>query len=757
MYLINLSKMLKNAKKYLLLILFITIPIGITNCDESYSNIELDIDNLINSIEEEDLSTPQALEKIDSLLLLAKKSDYKSAIAKAYSLRGSHFYSQQNFTEAYNNFKSSVRIASSEKNNKQLGIDYENLGRVYNRFKDGDSSIYSFKKSAEFRKLINDSTGIGVAYHNTGFIFWQNTQYDSAIVYFEKALEIRKNLPNKDHLSSTLNNLGTIYYQWAIYDEALMYYFQALTLNKELDIPNNIAINLVNIGLAYKETAKSDEAIKYFIESLPFALKSDELNTVGYAYNSLGSAYLGVHQDSSIYYFNKSLNIYRESKYKGGEIIALKGIGQNYIYASDFDNAREYFYQILRIAEEENIPLRIAEANKFLGDIYLKENNYSKAKKYFEDCLDLSQKHSLKSLMSDSYKNLSIINENLGDNDSALYALKQYEKLYSEINNEDIQRRIDDLKNKFEFEKYQRALQAQQYENEKQGLYLAGALILLVLAVMSAFVLLNINKKRKKNNLLLRNKNELIEGQTKELEIKNSELVESNEAKDKLFSIIAHDLKNPFSTLLNYSFFLKEEYHELSEKERIEFVSYMYDTTTKTYELLENLLNLSASRTGKISYSPTNISPFEIFKTVISLYEAQSKNKTITISNNVKENLLVFADQYMIEIVLRNLINNAIKYTHVNGNIAVEAKEKNSKVMISIEDSGVGMDSSTVENIFNINVIKSQNGTKGERGTGLGLGLCKEFVEKNNGSIEVTSELNKGSKFIVYLPAKMEL
>jgi signal transduction histidine kinase/Tfp pilus assembly protein PilF len=737
----------KRFIKYLVTILIFILAFN--NCTSKESSEENAINNLMKELEKVDAENISNYDfiKIDSLLRLSKRRNYFDGIAKAYSLKGSFYYYLQEFDVAYRNYKAAVETAKLGNNYNQLGIDYENLGRVYNRLKNRDSSVHAFKRSAEVRRLINDSTGVGVAFHNAGFIFWQYTQYDSAIYYFEKALEIRKNLPNKEHLASTINNIGTIYYQWSIYDRALEYYFKSLELNREIGEDRSIAINLVNIGLVYKETSKNDRAVKFYKEGLPYALAAQDTQTIGYVYNSLASSFLEIDQDSSVFYFKKSLDAYEKINSTGGIIISYKGLAENAIRKKNYTQAKKYFYEILTLAKNDNNRLRIAESYKFLGEVNLAEGKLIKAKEYFIDCIEISSNLNLRGFLG-----LSKTYEELGQIDSALSSLKKYEVFNAEINNEDTKRRIDDLRTKFEFEKFQKQIEAQKYDNETKNLYLVSVLTLLFFVTIISIILFRTNKKRKKVNALLKQKNELIEGQSQQLEITNKELVELNNAKDKLFSIIAHDLKNPFSTLLNYSYFLKEEYADLSEKERLEFVSYMYQTTTKTYELLENLLNLSASRTGKIAFTPDNIEINLLIEKVAALYNSQLKEKNIELKNNFNNSIKSFADPYMIEIVLRNLLNNAIKYTPVNGLIEISSEINNGRVCISVIDNGIGMDDETVNNIFNISVIKSQTGTKGERGTGLGLGLCKEFVEQNNGKIFVESVLNKGSIFKVCLP-----
>ncbi len=732
----------------LLLVLFF-----LSGCEEQHDDEITKIDKLINEIELEDTNSPLIEAKIDSLFSLIKREKNDKALAKAYSLRGNYYYSKREYNTAYTNYQTAVNISDNLNDPVQLGIDYDNLARTYNRLKNRDSSVIFFKKSAEVRSILNDSSGVAAAYNNTGYIFWQQSRFDSAIFYFEKALKIREKLPDKENLATTLNNIGTVYYQWSIYDKALEYYVPALNLNKELNMLGNVALILTNIGIVYKETAQIPKAIEYYHESLNYATITNNLESMGYAYNSLGAAFLEINDDSCVYYFSRSLEVYKQIYSVGGVIISLKGLGENYLRKNNLIEARKYFNEILEIATSENIQLRIAEANKYLGIINKAEGNLSAARDHYEKCIEVSKKINVKSFMRDAYKDLSEVYESLGNTNLALNTLKEFNKYKSEIDNEDVQRRLDNLKNKFEFERYQRMLENQKFENEQQKVFLYFLITGLVFLTITAFILYYLNSKRKKANRLLNEKNKLIEGQSVELEKINNELSEINKSKDKLFSIISHDLKNPFFALISLSEILKNDFNELPDKEKMEYISHIHEASTKTYELLENLLNLSASQTGKISSKPVSINLERIINKAKELYSGQLKKKEILLLNSIHPGISIYADLQMMEVVFRNLINNAIKYTRKNGQIEIKAEQINNKVMISISDNGVGMDDFTKENIFNINTVHSSKGTEGEKGTGLGLGLCKEFITKNDGSISLESVMDRGSTFTVILPA----
>jgi len=233
-----------------------------------------------------------------------------------------------------------------------------------------------------------------------------------------------------------------------------------------------------------------------------------------------------------------------------------------------------------------------------------------------------------------------------------------------------------------------------------------------------------------------------------------AELNELNQTKDKFFSIIAHDLKNPFVTLLGFSEILLSEYKELQSDEVLYFINEMKNTADLSFNLLQNLLQWSRSQTGKIEFHPSNINLFKIVQQNILLVNKAAEKKGISLFNNVIEELNLYADEDMLNTIIRNLLTNAIKFTNTNGIISVESKINKSMVEIYIKDSGVGMDEETVAKLFRLESTQSTTGTNNETGTGLGLILCKEFVEKHDGKIWVNSEVGKGSTFCFSIPLK---
>jgi PAS domain S-box-containing protein len=264
-------------------------------------------------------------------------------------------------------------------------------------------------------------------------------------------------------------------------------------------------------------------------------------------------------------------------------------------------------------------------------------------------------------------------------------------------------------------------------------------------------------------NVLLEERQEEVQQQAEELNAQtenlkevNAELQKLNATKDKFFSIIAHDLKNPFNAIISLSDFLTKDFNLMPDNEKLELVKLINISSENAYSLLENLLQWARTQTDRIKYNPQPLELNPIIEENFKFHKINSDRKNIKLEQEVDDDLMVYADKNMVNLVLRNLLSNAVKFTNINGLIKVIAKkinkENSSTVEISVKDNGVGIEKEYLEKLFRIDEHHSTSGTTGETGTGLGLIVCKEFIRKNSGDIHVESEKGKGSTFIFTLP-----
>jgi len=237
-----------------------------------------------------------------------------------------------------------------------------------------------------------------------------------------------------------------------------------------------------------------------------------------------------------------------------------------------------------------------------------------------------------------------------------------------------------------------------------------------------------------------------------ELEDVSAELSESNATKDRFFSIIAHDLKGPFISLKSSSSLIREALED-NDGEQINIVLHELDTVThNAFNLLNNLLEWSRLQTHTIRVEPEPVNIRLIMDKSIFLFAEKFRSKQLSVENNVPKELHAWVDYNMLDVVLRNLVSNAVKFTPRGGEITLAGRERQNRIEIVIEDTGIGIDPANMKKLFKIDAEFSRPGTEGEKGTGFGLVLCMDFIKANGGSIEVSSEPARGSKFIINLP-----
>jgi len=247
----------------------------------------------------------------------------------------------------------------------------------------------------------------------------------------------------------------------------------------------------------------------------------------------------------------------------------------------------------------------------------------------------------------------------------------------------------------------------------------------------------------------INNKKNELELVNYKLNASRNQLKQSNDTKNKLFSIIAHDLKNPFSILYSLSNFLVDKYTDLNEDYKIQIIDTMKRAIVSSNELVENLLNWSLSQSNKISIKKITINICELTNDIIESLKALIKEKNIEISTNFLHNY-VFADIYTFSIIMRNLITNAIKFSDNDNEVSIVSEKDDGWVRIDIIDSGIGLSREDIKKLFRPDIDISKIGKSKDKGTGLGLLLCKEFVEANGGMIKVESTLHKSTRFSVY-------
>ena len=553
---------------------------------------------------------------------------------------------------------------------------------------------------------------------------------------------------NKQKEAEALFNIGVEWKKLLVYDKASEYLIKSQKLFEDLKDNKKIARNYLHLGELYRAIAEYEPAISYSKKALELFEQESDKHGIAKACDRLSAIYYEIapsnviNIDSVFMFSAKCLNISISIADDSLTCSIRNIIGAAYLYSGKKELGIAYLQDVLSFAEDKKLKDEAALVKINIAYGYYSKKDYYKAIEYAKQTYEYADKLRILPFIDMSTLCLFRSFKELGDFKNAFYYLEVYDSNRWQLYDDNRIHRIKALQIKYETDKKELELR---HEKKTSLLWTVLFLAIIFAGVLLIGVFIYRHRLLKKKNSELKKKNTLISEQ-------NEKLVELNATKDKFFSIIAHDLKNPYQSLLGFSDILIQDYKDLSEKEIKEFVGYIYEASDMGNRLLQNLLDWSRSETGKIKYEPELFFLYEIVDEAVNLASNTAKQKDIAINAPIDKNLEVYCDRNMVYTVLRNLVSNAIKFSFRGGVIEIKSKCSESYIEISISDNGVGMDSVLMEDLFKIEKRITNDGTENEKGTGLGLFLCKEFIEKNHGTISVRSEVGKGSTFIVSLP-----
>lgn len=629
---------------------------------------------------------------------------------------------------------------------------------------------YTFRLAEELNELskkINYPKGNLNSYNLFGIYYDAKGEYLKAKENYQKALVIAQLNEIEQGISATLNNLGIISEILGEYPEAFEYYHQSLKIDEKGGDSVGIAKTYLQMGGLYEYMSDTVQALKYYRNSLKLANALNERTLM--AYNRINIGYIfhekGKNKEARTL-FNEALAISEKDNQQEGVLLSLLMIGILDKEAGDFQVALNRLNNSLAISRSIGAIAYERYCYFHIADNYFRmkkiDKAYDFAKKAFSD--EEYMDESLQMTTAELLAEIAVEMKNY----KAAY---EYHVMFKELNdhsfNEGNVRQIAKLEYEYKIEKEREMVRLKQEKKDaiqeakrKKELLVRNFILvaLLLLIVMLALVVKNIRHKYKANALLSAEKNKLVqannllEHQKEKLELLAKELETANHTKDKFFSIIAHDLKSPFTSILGFSEVLLEGYDEFDDDEKMDFLSKIKTGSEMVFILIENLLNWAGSNVGSIKFNPVSLTLKDQVDSLLSIYKSSSETKQIVLKNKVEDNLKVFADKDMIRTILRNLVSNALKFTHEGGEVVVDCKLEKEMAVLQVIDNGVGMESHKAKQLFELNKKSSSLGTKGETGTGLGLVLCKDFVELHNGRIEVKTTLGKGTQINIYLP-----
>lgn len=567
--------------------------------------------------------------------------------------------------------------------------------------------------------------------------YFRQSDYFEAIEYATQMLKITNQLRDSVAMSDAYRLLGNINtFGLKQYDQALDYHVKAIDiLENQINsakIKLKLAAEYGSITWIYAITKKNlAEAHRLASQGLLLALEARDQRIVSYNYNS------------------KGLLFFVENKY---------------------DSALVNLYRSINYANQADDKAVITYNKSIIGNIYLNQQRYDDAFTIFNEALAESKKLNLREVIKEAYEGLAKVFEKRGNFNEAYRYHVRYSQLKDSLLNLETAQKTLSIQKEYEAKRSEAIIA--QFENEKKMAVREKSVYIIIFSVglftflIIIWIVLRSNHHRKMNNRLLLEKNNEIKTQNEELlvsreeiatqrdvvEGQNIQLQQANRTKDKLFSIIGHDLRSPIASLrslismVNTDIITFDELKTLTPK--------INQNVGNLHEMLENLLQWSHTQMTGFKSQPSILSIHTIVARKVILFTEAVQAKNITLINNTLPEHVAYADENQVRIIIRNLIHNAIKFTNEGGKVTIDSSAEDDWMVIRVTDTGVGITEERIATLFESNAHYTSPGTKGEKGTGLGLILCKEMAEVNGGKIVVKSKVGIGSTFQLHLKTR---
>lgn len=571
-----------------------------------------------------------------------------------------------------------------------------------------------------------------------------------AIKNAEIALDLSVKERNSIGMANAYRILGSVYAQNDSYFQSLEFFLEALDIFEDNGDSLGMANLYVSLGHYYQRLQKHDLEIEYHKKSLEIFRTLGLQERIGVATHNLSESYLlkaNYHESRKL--VEESVRINRNLNKKPVLSSCYNILGQLALQKGDQEKAKRNFEMVLEISDQlgENSQ-KIATVNAYcnLADIYFSEQNYKKMLLYLNKAVQFSKTSLLSDRLTEVYMKLISYYNKIGLEDSVKYYLTEYQTVSADRKRklkEDQSELIRSAQEAYYIKQENKELEAFNLlqDTKLKFAYSSIGLISFFIIILLWSLILNIRKKKR-----LSKQQVTIQKQKERLE-------ELNLTKDKFFSIVAHDLKSPLNSMKAFSDFILSRGEDMNKKDIIIMSGKLKESLNNTLKMADNLINWAKIQMQDVKVARKKLNIKETLDPICLLYQDIADKKEIMLKYQLKPELDIYADPDQMAFIMRNLISNAIKFTNKGGSITINATlDADNFVKIKVQDSGIGMPEAIKNNLFKLESKYSMKGTDGEVGTGLGLMLCQEFININNGTIDIESEENKGTTIILSFP-----
>lgn len=764
---------------FILILFFARNASLLADCDDS-----LRISRLNDQAIYYQLTEPsRSLRYLDQAFDLAIATNCHSLRIKTLVNIASVYEIQQNWEKSIAALSEAAKLSNQFKQIIYFGQIHEQLGAVYTA--SGNYKLaYSHYQIARSYYLSKGLKADLIRILNSISILFQlEGSYGKALRFAFESLQISERISNKEGMAGSLGNLAMIYYLLGDQEKSLFYYDRAIKVTGLTDNAIMLAQYYCSQGFLLSEMGKNELAIMAYLNALQIYNEAADYAGMMVVLNNIGQIYVKSGD------FSKALNYFQRARQLSVTLLdnsywmqMTESISNAYAKIGNLKQAERELKNALDRAKELGNREMIARIFVSLGSFYYSCGDYINAKISLESVISdpelfiHDEDHALGlSLLSNLY-------ELEGNFKSALAMYKRSKQMTDSLQSNEKYVRFELLKSAFNSESRQNEKEMLKFKAEVEKLQKDKAVFIRNMLVISLFTILlmlviilnRLLVMRRRSKLLnyqkaeiefanqkLRGLNNDLDAQGSKMNILNEQLLSANmklqaseehlralnSTKDKFFSIISHDLRNPFASIVSFSRIMKRDLHLYSTEEIKELAQEMDKSISQINNLLENLLQWSRNQAGNMPFKPELIKISHLVSECFVLLEANAKAKEISLISDSTQSLSVIGDFNMLSTIIRNLVMNAIKYSHYGQSVVVSASIDGAYTKICVKDSGVGISKENLQRIFSQEERFSTYGTADEKGSGLGLILCREFVEKHMGKLEVESVEGSGTVF----------
>lgn len=583
----------------------------------------------------------------------------------------------------------------------------------------------ALEKSCVFNPKTPVDSMLMLIYGGGGTYCYNRALYERGIHYSQKGIEAAKAVKDTAMMSEFLDILGASYIRSGIYDKAQQTLETSLAIAHQRDDPKGIATVYSNMGTLYSYMKKDSLAISLYQKSVKITRTLNDEGALARRLSNLAEAYVRIKQPKlALPLLKESLALDAKNGHADRVAIRQSNLANAYLEMKEYEQAEKYYTQAIGTFRQMDKKTSLAISCYQMGLLKERTLQAKQAATYYQEAEKIARDTKFAYIEKNAAEGLYRIHKDVNPA-LAIGYLEKAKAMGDSLYKSESEKQVNEFQVKYQTqEKENQLLLNEQKLKTARLIYFLLALMSVLFAVFIAYLLFSVKRRRKQNN----------------------QLIELHATKDKLFSIISHDLKSPamaqkiaIDTMIRHA----DKYDE----ETFSMLSAFSNAAEAQLALLQNLMSWASIQTGKMTFNPISFNFSETVTKILALYEMSVKNKQLSVMLSMPENCMVYADRQMINTVVRNLLNNAIKFSNPNDTITITLTGNKTRARFAISDNGKGMPQQQIDNLLLKEKNVSKTGTVGEKGSGLGLIVCKELLERNNSELEIKSVENKGATF----------